>query len=96
MTIPQAITTYWPLIIFLIGGIVSVITTWINLNNKISGVLNDGAERDKEIAELKGIIKSMTPDMNTIKLDVAVIKNDISYIKGALQSKPAAVTNNNL
>lgn len=95
MTISNAFTVYWPLLAFAIGSIVSVVSIWINLNNKVNTLRAEGAERDKEIAELKGRINTMQPDLGTIKTDIAVIKNTLEYIKGSVQNKAPVVTNNN-
>lgn len=95
MSINSIFTIYWPFVAFVIAGMISVLVTWNNLNNKVIALKTEASERDKDIAELKGRINAMTPDMNTIKTDVAVIKNDIAYIKGSLQNKSAAVTNIN-
>lgn len=86
MTIAQATVIYWPVIASIIAGIVSVITIWINLNNKVNSLRSTTVELDKEIAELKGRINTMQPDLGTIKTDIAVIKNTLEYIKGSVQN----------
>jgi hypothetical protein len=91
----SAFSIYWPFFASIIGGIITFITIWINLNNKVNDLKAQGADRDKEIAELKGRINTMQPDLGTIKTDIAVIKNTLEYIKGSVQGKPPMVTNNN-
>lgn len=92
MTVSQQILMYWPIIIYFIGGVISVIGVWVNMNNKITALKSEGGERDKEIAELKGVVKTMQPDLGTIKTDIAVIKNTLEYIKGSVQGKPTTIT----
>ncbi len=93
MTLTQAIGVYWPVFISTIMGIIAVVGSWINQNNKINALRSEGAERDKDIAELKGVVKTMQPDLGTIKTDIAVIKNTLEYIKGSVQNKPPVAPN---
>lgn len=86
MTIGQTLLTYWPIIVSLVAVIVWVCTIWFNLNSKVTLLRAEGSDRDKEIAELKGRINTMQPDLGTIKTDIAVIKNTLEYIKGTVQS----------
>lgn len=104
MTISSALMIYWPLLTFTVGGIISVVTIWVKLTNKVTALetdfdnkvnllKGDGAERDKEISELKGRVNTMQPTLGTIQTDIAVIKNTLEFIKGTV-SKPPQVTNN--
>jgi hypothetical protein len=106
MTISEAFQIYWPLIVFVLGGLGTCIGIYTNMTSKINDVkatslnryetlLASAADRDKEIAELKGQIKTMQPVLGTIQTDIAVIKNTLEYIKGSVQSKPPVITNNN-
>lgn len=95
MTISQAFITYWPMIAFIIGGIVSVITIWMNLNKKVDALKSRDNEQANEISELKGRVNLMQPTLGTIQTDIAVIKNTLEYIKGSVQNKPPVITTNN-
>lgn len=94
MTISQALITYWPMIIFVIGGIISCVTIYIKLSNKVEGLKAKVQEQANEISELKGRVNLMQPTLGTIQTDIAVIKNTLEYIKGSVQNKPAVITNN--
>lgn len=94
MTTSEAFLAYWPIIVFVIGGIVSVITIWINLNNKVNALKSEMIDMEKDAAELKGKVDTMQPTLGTIQTDIAVIKNTLEYIKGSV-SKPI-LTNTNL
>lgn len=106
MTIAEAFTIYWPVIFAIIGGIISVVTIYIKLINRVDTAKNENAskiellkskftEQGNEISELKGRVNLMQPTLGTIQTDIAVIKNTLEYIKGSVQSKPPVITNNN-
>lgn len=84
MSLNSLFTIYWPFLAFVIMGIIAMIGTWNNVNNKVTSLKSDGADRDKDMAELKGRINTMQPDLGTIKTDIAVIKNTLEYIKGSV------------
>lgn len=83
------------MIVFVIGGIISCITIYIKLSNKVEALKAKDQEQGNEIAELKGRVNLMQPTLGTIQTDIAVIKNTLEYIKGSVQNKAPVVTNNN-
>lgn len=93
MTFGESIIMYWPIILFAITGVISIVSIWVNLNNKVNTLKGEASERDKDIAELKGRVNTMQPTLGTIQTDIAVIKNTLEFIKGTV-SKPPQVTNN--
>lgn len=93
MTFGESIIMYWPIILFAITGVISIVSIWVNLNNKVNSLKSEASERDKEIFELKGRVNTMQPTLGTIQTDIAVIKNTLEFIKGTV-SKPPQVTNN--
>lgn len=108
MTFGETLTTFWPIITTILAGVIATIGVYINLSKRVDAIradavatkdslLADGAERDKEISELKGRINTLQPVVGTIQTDIAVIKNTLEFIKGAVQGKPTqAVLNNTI
>lgn len=94
MTASDIFTVYWPVVAFCLMIVSAIVSIYINLNNKVNAANATGAERDKEIAELKGRVNTMQPTLGTIQTDIAVIKNTLEFIKGTVSKNPQVVNTN--
>ncbi len=84
MTINQAISLYWPIFIFVFGGIVSLFTVWTKLNSKVSEIRSELTDNEKLISKLEGRVDQVYPVLSLMQTDIAVIKNTMEFIKGTI------------
>lgn len=94
MTVSSLFTTYWPFIATIIGWVVSIFVLWTKLNTKVQDLKSDVTEHARSLAKLEGRVDTMQPDLGTIKTDIAVMKNTLEFIKGAIAQTSTIVTNN--
>lgn len=84
MTIGIFVQNYWEAIIFFIG----LCITWWRFSIKFAKKETGDDEKVKELiirmAKMETRVDSVFPDINTIKTDVAVMKNTLEYIKGSI------------
>jgi hypothetical protein len=84
MTIGTFIQNYWEMIVFFIG----LFITWWRISIKFAIKQANDDEKIKDIVlrttKVEARVDAVFPDINTIKTDVAVMKNTLEFIKGSI------------
>jgi len=79
----------------LIIGVLAIIAIIVGVNNSIFGTHYDTNKNKEEISELKIAVKVITDDMNRMKIDEALLKQQLSSITDQLKTIESLVRNGN-
>lgn len=84
MTISETILNYWPIIVYFIGGIVSLAIVWVKLTYKVVALKEELNDVKNIVAKFEGRIDAMSPLMVTLQTDMASVKTSLEFIKGSI------------